>query len=226
MPSLSLASPPLLLPRPRVAVGRRWCGVGGVTRLGLGLLVVLLQAALVLGLGRIWQPAPEPVLVSLALLPEAQAVPQAPALAAPPPLDWQSPAPPQPVLPQWQEAQAGAVEQVASLAPPSTPVPPAATKAPVPPDYLALLLQQIAQHRQYPASAKRAKHTGKVLLRFELDGRGALTNLALIHSCGFAELDAAALAAVQRAAPFPAPPAAWSSGLTVELPMEFSLRGL
>ncbi|MBK8085661.1 MAG: TonB family protein [Devosia sp.] len=54
---------------------------------------------------------------------------------------------------------------------------------------------------RYPARARGAR--GEVEVRFTVDAGGQVIKLALARSSGNADLDAAALAAVERAAPFP-----------------------
>jgi len=70
---------------------------------------------------------------------------------------------------------------------------------------LATVRAGIARTLVYPPSARRNGLEGKVLLEFVLLADGRIRELALRSSSGFPVLDAAALAAVERAAPFPPP---------------------
>jgi protein TonB len=70
--------------------------------------------------------------------------------------------------------------------------------------YLSILYGLIVPRMQIPQSARRTSADG--LVAFYVDERGNLTHQAIVRSSGVAELDAAAIAAVRRAAPFPAPP--------------------
>lgn len=58
-----------------------------------------------------------------------------------------------------------------------------------------------------PAHAQTAAEDGTAKVLFILDRTGSLISSALVESTGSSELDAAALAMVEAAAPFPEPPA-------------------
>ncbi|MBW7974548.1 TonB family protein [Bradyrhizobium sp. BR 10289] len=64
---------------------------------------------------------------------------------------------------------------------------------------------QLVSKRTYPRNSPAEGGTAKVL--FVLDRTGNLISCALVESTGSSELDAAALAMVEAAAPFPEPPA-------------------
>jgi protein TonB len=64
---------------------------------------------------------------------------------------------------------------------------------------------RLASKRIYPRNSPAEGATAKVLL--VLDRTGNLISSALVESTGSSELDAAALAMVEAAAPFPKPPA-------------------
>lgn len=71
--------------------------------------------------------------------------------------------------------------------------------------YAARVRARIARYRP-----RGGRVRGKTLIGFALTTSGALHSARVSRSCGIAQLDRAALAAVRRAAPFPRPP----SGLT------------
>ncbi len=82
----------------------------------------------------------------------------------------------------------------------------------------------LAHHRHYPRAAQRAGYQGTVWVRFVLDRHGGLRAYELQVSSGHGLLDRAALELLDRAAPFPAPPAAiaWDE-IELVLPVEYSL---
>jgi protein TonB len=101
-------------------------------------------------------------------------------------------------------------QQLAALAPaPNYSFGAAAKAAPIgggteKPSYLAYLAGLIMPRFNVPASA-RARHLDGTV-RFYIDEMGNLTHQALVRSSGQPDLDSAAVAAVRRSAPFPAPP--------------------
>jgi protein TonB len=79
--------------------------------------------------------------------------------------------------------------------------------------------------KRYPRLARQAGQQGRALLKFRLQRSGEVTGLRVIDSSGFAILDDAALAAVERAAPFP-DQGRQIAGESIEvvLPISFRLR--
>jgi len=71
----------------------------------------------------------------------------------------------------------------------------------------------------YPRAAQRRGHEGVARMRFCLDENGAPHQIALVHSSGRPQLDAAARCAIERAAPFPPLP-----GQCLTVPIRFALR--
>ncbi len=67
---------------------------------------------------------------------------------------------------------------------------------------LALLHDAIQKQQHYPASALEMERQGRVTVSFTLFTNGMIRDLRIIKSSGTASLDAAALAAVNQAAPF------------------------
>jgi len=63
----------------------------------------------------------------------------------------------------------------------------------------------------------RAASRGAALVRFSIGARGRLASLGLARSSGSSRLDRAALTVVQRAAPFPAPPAGAQTRFSIRI---------
>ncbi|QXX73958.1 hypothetical protein MHY1_00759 [Methylovirgula sp. HY1] len=72
--------------------------------------------------------------------------------------------------------------------------------------YLCTIFGIIMRQQHYPQSARVQHIAGTAVVAFWLDDRGDLTHEALYRTSGHAMLDAEAIAAVRRAAPFPPPP--------------------
>jgi len=71
----------------------------------------------------------------------------------------------------------------------------------------------------YPLGAGRMGWTGRVVVAFELDERGQVSQLVVLKSSGFRSLDDAAVEGVRRAAPFGAP----SARVRIAVPVAFGL---
>lgn len=147
-------------------------------------------------------------------------------------------APPEPSLPNMPQITLTAPQfnvQAAAITPPpsqAAPAPQQAVTAPAPAapkadanPYYQLVLRQIAQHKRYPAQAKRIRQEGLVEISFEIGADGRLLSAQVSQSSQIPSLDTAALAAVTAASPFPPIPAELGvSRLSLSLPIEFSLR--
>lgn len=91
--------------------------------------------------------------------------------------------------------------------------------------------QQLRVHldrrKRYPRQAQRMRQEGAPVVRFTLDAKGNVVQVAMEKASGIRALDQEALALVKRAQPLPAPPKALverSGGeINVTLPIEFSL---
>jgi protein TonB len=86
--------------------------------------------------------------------------------------------------------------------------------------YLSTLWGLIVPTMRIPERIKENHLRGDGILVFNVDIKGNLTGIGIQHSSGFADLDAEALAAVRRAAPFPPPP----RGLTYSISFSFTSR--
>jgi protein TonB len=82
------------------------------------------------------------------------------------------------------------------------------------------IVRLIKRKMIYPAEAKKNGVTGTATIAFNIEKNGQVSNVRLNRSSGDRSLDEAAISAVQRAAPFPAPPAA----AKIAIPLVFSLR--
>ncbi|CAN2535409.1 hypothetical+protein [Methylocapsa aurea] len=72
--------------------------------------------------------------------------------------------------------------------------------------YLSVLFGLIMRHMNIPPSLRNKTTPNHGVVVFFIDEGGHLTHQAVYRSSGFPDLDNAALSAVRRAAPFPAPP--------------------
>jgi protein TonB len=83
--------------------------------------------------------------------------------------------------------------------------------------YLCTLYGLIMRQEHYPESAKARGLKGKVIVAFWLDERGDLVHQALYRTSGYPELDRAAVAAIEKAAPFPPPPPGQPHGFVAQM---------
>jgi protein TonB len=72
--------------------------------------------------------------------------------------------------------------------------------------YLSILFGLIMRQMHFPPGIRERHIMGEGIISFYVDEMGNLTHQAVYRSSGLPDLDAAALNAVRRAAPFPAPP--------------------
>jgi TonB family protein len=86
--------------------------------------------------------------------------------------------------------------------------------------YLSTLWGLIVPGMRVPERIKENHLHGEGVLLFNVDIKGNLTRIGIQQSSGLADLDAAALAAVRRAAPFPPPP----RGLTYSISFSFTSK--
>ena len=92
--------------------------------------------------------------------------------------------------------------------------------------YLKAARQRVADQREYPYVARRARLEGTVCLRVSIAAAGNVLNVT--PTCGDAQLPLlrAAIASVSKAAPFPPLPAALGPQLTFEVPVVFQLDAM
>ncbi len=125
--------------------------------------------------------------------------------------------PDKPNAPEAQKAKKGEAMSIADQIAAMTPLPDFKLRAPpkkspvgggqAKTTYLTILYGLIMPHMRIPPSARGVGGTEKGVIAFYIDEAGNLTHQAVYRSSGLPELDAAALSAVRRAAPFPPPPA-------------------
>ena len=77
---------------------------------------------------------------------------------------------------------------------------------------------------EYPARARRRGEQGRVVLEVAVGADGSVVDVCVASSCGFADLDAAAVSAATRARFVPGTDGGRPVAMTVRLPMEFRLR--
>ncbi len=141
---------------------------------------------------------------------EAPDAPPAPATEEPPPEPPRTEPPPKPVPPQ-PSAPPQAVEQSAAPAPVQARVdaPPAPRRAIRP---------------KYPEEARRRREQGDVTVELAVDARGKVTDVKVVASCGFADLERAAVAAARSATFRPAKRGRTAVPATARLTLTFRLR--
>jgi protein TonB len=115
-------------------------------------------------------------------------------------------------VPPKQTTSMSIAEQVAALVPfPDFKLGSAAKPTPVSGGnakrtYLTILYGLIVPRMQIPPSARALRSASDGIVAFYIDERGNLTHQSVVRGSGSPDLDAAAIAALRRASPFPAPP--------------------
>lgn len=90
--------------------------------------------------------------------------------------------------------------------------------------YLGNARLRIEKAKRYPREARRRGWEGKVVLCFQIDLKGEVSQIRLIHSSGYQDLDDEGIATIRRASPFPPPPLKDQNRLEVEVPLVFKLE--
>jgi periplasmic protein TonB len=87
------------------------------------------------------------------------------------------------------------------------------------------LVAHLGRFKSYPAASRDRRETGQIMLKFELDRSGRVSNAGIARTSGYPRLDAAALDMLNRASPLPPPPAS-VPGAKFELavPVKFQLK--
>lgn len=160
----------------------------------------------------------------------------APDATAPP-----KPPPPPPTPPQVEQTKPVAPAAPAAPAAPPVPATPAAPPVATPSDHTAQaeiaraprldpnwtsqLYTRLQEAKSYPEGAHQRREEGQVVLTFVVDRNGRVTSRRIVQSSGHADLDAEAMALVDRAQPLPVfPPTMTQNELTLTVPIRFSLH--
>jgi protein TonB len=95
------------------------------------------------------------------------------------------------------------------------------------PSWQSLLFRRLQEFKNYPLQARRRREQGVVMLAFSVDRDGRVVSRHIVKGSGFSDLDAEALALLERAQPLPAFPPSMSERelkLNLTVPIRFSLR--
>ena len=91
-------------------------------------------------------------------------------------------------------------------------------------DYASRLRAWLEAHKTYPKRARMRREEGVVHVHFAVDRDGRLLRGDVVHSSGYASLDAEAMAMLDRSNPFPgAPHSVRGERIEVSTPVEFFL---
>lgn len=91
-------------------------------------------------------------------------------------------------------------------------------------DWYALVSAHLERNKRYPREAKAAEQQGTPTVRFSVDRRGRVTDIAISRSSGHALLDRATLELLRRVSPLPAMPRSMGrERVVISLPIEYSL---
>jgi TonB family protein len=110
----------------------------------------------------------------------------------------------------------------AAASPAPTPSPPGPAKpSPAVASWQQALVARLDRIKSYPPQANGAE--GVVTVGFRIDRQGKVVTSQVVKSSGSSVLDAAALALIKRASPFPPPPAELSDGdLSIVVPIRYA----
>lgn len=93
-----------------------------------------------------------------------------------------------------------------------------------PNSYLEMVRFRIEKNKRYPEKAKQRNMRGRVIVSLLITLEGEIESIAIKKSSGHAILDDAALSAVKRAVPFPAPPAQFfKKDILLNVPILFEI---
>jgi len=95
----------------------------------------------------------------------------------------------------------------------------------VEPTWESIVVKHLQQFKRYPSEAQVREQQGVVLLGFSVDRNGRVLAHHIVHSSGYADLDAEVMAMIMRAQPLPAfPPSMTQERLDLTVPIRFSLH--
>lgn len=169
-------------------------------------------------------PAPRPPPRAAAPRPKPPARPAVAVAPRPPVAAERTPIPVAPSAPEERSAERAGPATGAALAPVSSPPPVGTGGAGSGGDEIAAYVSRVramlARHKQYPALARRRGLEGTVLLHLRIGADGQVESAHAAN--GAPQLFArSALAAIDRAGRFPAPP---RGPLSIEVPIRFELQ--
>lgn len=92
-------------------------------------------------------------------------------------------------------------------------------------DYLSRVFRHIEPYRVYPPSARENRQSGRVVTRVTINRDGQLVDARVERSSGWPIIDAAEIAAIQRAMPLPPVPNGMPGDpIVLILPMNYGMR--
>jgi len=90
--------------------------------------------------------------------------------------------------------------------------------------YLDMVRLKIEHHKKYPDIAQQRNLQGQVMVEFDINLDGRISEPSVSKSSGFRSLDLAALEAVKRASPFASPPRQFfNETIHINVPIRFEL---
>jgi protein TonB len=93
------------------------------------------------------------------------------------------------------------------------------------PTWRTKVLALLERNKRYPPAAQSRREQGVAQVLFSLDRQGRVVDSRIVRSSGASALDAEALALLQRAQPFPVPPAELTGEpVNLTVPIRFNLK--
>lgn len=91
--------------------------------------------------------------------------------------------------------------------------------------YRKSLHLHLKKHQRYPSDARSRGEQGTVVVQFTIDRTGQMTERSVVKASGNPRLDEEALAAIERASPFPLPPDEEpGESLKYSMPIQFKIK--
>jgi protein TonB len=151
---------------------------------------------------------------------EVPPAPVPPVAAIPPPPE--AVAPPPPPEPQAQPAPPSNLPPAPATTAPQRPHEPTPAQVNAWHKGISELIERI---KAYPPTARARGEKGVVQIAFTIDRHGRVISSSIAHASGFASLDRAAMETIQKAQPFPPPPAIMrGEKFTFTVPVSFSIK--
>ncbi|MHA2620337.1 MAG: TonB family protein [bacterium JZ-2024 1] len=91
-------------------------------------------------------------------------------------------------------------------------------------EYFRKVIRLIDEKKEYPRIAVQRDWQGKVGVRFTLHADGSVGEVKVVAQSDYAVLDSAAIEAVKKASPFPAPPSELNPPLSLRVNIVFQLN--